>query len=168
MELSTEWVTDFEIEDKNYKKFYKEKVKSIKLYFLYINREQQLFHIKKSNIEIKDTILYKSELIELINKHKQYQNKIYTPLSLLKYNITLEPTNINEYILNDSNFDYLKAERNIQDIPWYDSILFLKSINSLYIVYKETWKTKHTNTKKIYIKTKKLIHRKTKKKKLKD
>lgn len=168
MELSTEWISDFEIEDKNYKNFYKENVKSIKLYFLYVNREQQLFHIKKNNIEIKNTILNKSELIDIINKYKHYQNKTYVPLSILKYNITLEPNNINEYILDNSNFDYLKAETHIQDIPWYDSILFLKNINSLYIVYKETWKTKHNNTKKIYIRSKKLKRRNTKKKKLKD
>lgn len=124
MELSTEWISDFEIEDKNYKNFYKENVKSIKLYFLYVNREQQLFHIKKNNIEIKNTILNKSELIDIINKYKHYQNKTYVPLSILKYNITLEPNNINEYILDNSNFDYLKAETHIQDIPWYDSILF--------------------------------------------
>lgn len=126
MELSTEWISDFEIEDKNYKNFYKENVKSIKLYFLYVNREQQLFHIKKNNIEIKNTILNKSELIDIINKYKHYQNKTYVPLSILKYNITLEPNNINEYILDNSNFDYLKAETHIQDIPWYDSILFEK------------------------------------------
>ena len=47
MELSTDWISEFEIEDKDYKQFYKERVPSIRVYFLYINKEQELFHIKK-------------------------------------------------------------------------------------------------------------------------
>lgn len=33
MELSTDWIDEFEIEDKDYKYFYKEKVTSIKVFF---------------------------------------------------------------------------------------------------------------------------------------
>ena len=33
MELSTDWISDFEIEDQDYKQFYKEEVKSIQVYF---------------------------------------------------------------------------------------------------------------------------------------
>ena len=52
MELSTDWVDDFEIEDKDYKQFYKEPVKSIQVYYLYVNRQQELFHIKKQKIDV--------------------------------------------------------------------------------------------------------------------
>ena len=52
MELSTDWVEDFEIEDKDYKQFYKEPVKAIQVYYLYVNRHQELFHIKKQKIDV--------------------------------------------------------------------------------------------------------------------
>ena len=168
MELTTDWISEFEIEDDNYKKFYKEKITSVKIYFLYVNREQQLFHVKKDTLDIKNTILRKEQLIEILNKYRNYKNKTFIPLSIIKYNMTLDPNNINEYIGNTTGFNYLTAETSIEDIPWYDSILFMNDINSLYIVFKEKWKTKHNNTKKIYIREKKLHHRKTKKKKLKD
>ena len=168
MELTTDWISEFEIEDDNYKKFYKEKITSVKIYFLYVNREQQLFHIKKDKLEIKNTVIRKEQLIEILNKYKNYKNRVFTPLSIIKYNITLEPGHINEYIINNAGFDYLTAETSIEDILWYDSILFMNDINSLYIVFKEKWKTKHNNTKKIYIRRNKLSHRKTKKKKLKE
>jgi len=163
-----DWIEEFELEDNNYKKFYKEKIKSIKIYFLYVNREQQLFHVKKNRLDLKNAMLPKEQLISILKKYRTYKNKTFTPLSIIKYNMTLEPNNINEYINSANNFNYLTAETTIDDISWYDSILFMNDINSLYIVFKETWKTKHGNTKKIYIRNKKLNHRKTKKKKLKD
>ena len=52
MELSTDWISEFELEDKDYKQFYKEKVNSVKVYFLYVNKEHSLFHVKK-NIKFK-------------------------------------------------------------------------------------------------------------------
>ena len=52
MELSTDWISEFEIEDKDYKQFYKERVDSIRVYFLYVNKDQSLFHIKKHKIKL--------------------------------------------------------------------------------------------------------------------
>jgi len=168
MELSTDWVDDFEIEDKDYKQFYKEPVKSIQVYYLYVNRQQELFHIKKQKIDVYNSKLEKEALIELIKKYRDYQNKTYVPLSILRYNITLEPLYIQEFISNPEDFKYIQAESSIDTIDWFDSIAFLKEVNSLYIVFREKWKTKGNGTKKIYIKSQKLNRTKTRKKRLKD
>ena len=62
---------------------------------------------------------------------------------------------INKF-LNDppENYKFLEPQNNIEAISWFDSILFFHNINSLYIVYREKWKSKHNNTKKIYIRKK--------------
>ena len=75
MELDTSWISDFELSDEAYKKFYKEKVESVKLYILYVNRNSELFHIKKNNIIIENTILKKENLIDILKKYKVYQKK---------------------------------------------------------------------------------------------
>ena len=168
MELSTDWIEDFEIEDKDYKQFYKEPVKNIKMYYLYVNRHQELFHIKKQKIELHHSQLNKALLIKLLKKYMNYQNKTYVPLSILKYNITLEPQYIKDFISNPEEFKYTNAESSIDNINWYDSIVFLQEINSLYIVFREKWKSKGNGTRKIYIKSKKLKRTKTRKKRLKD
>ena len=168
MELSTDWVDDFEIDDKDYKQFYKEPVKAIQVYYLYVNRQQELFHIKKQKIDVHNSQLEKKALIELIKKYRDYQNKTYVPLSILKYNITLEPLYIQEFISNPEDFKYIRAESSIDTIDWFDSIVFLQEVNSLYIVFREKWKTKGNGTKKIYIKSQKLNRTKTRKKRLKD
>ena len=168
MELSTDCVEDFELEDKDYKQFYKEPVKAIQVYYLYVNRHQELFHIKKQKIDLHNSQLEKKVLISLIKKYRDYQNKTYVPLSILKYNITLEPQYIQEFISNPTDFKYTQAESSIETIDWFDSIVFLQEVNSLYIVFREKWKTKGNGTKKIYIKSKKLNRSKTRKKRLKD
>ena len=168
MELSTDWIEDFEIEDKDYKQFYKEPVKSIQVYYLYVNRHQELLHIKKQKIDIHNSQLEKKDLIELIKKYRDYQNKTYVPLSILKYNITLEPQYIQEFIANPTDFKYTQAESSIENIDWFDSIVFLQEVNSLYIVFREKWKANGNGTKKIYIKSQKLKRAKTRKKRLKD
>jgi hypothetical protein len=112
--------------------------------------------------------LKKKDLIDIIKKHRDYQNKTYVPLSILKYNITLEPQYIQEFIANPTDFKYTQAESSIETIDWFDSIVFLQEVNSLYIVFREKWKTKGNGTKKIYIKSQKLKRTKTRKKRLKD
>ena len=77
MELSTDWISEFEIEDKDYKQFYKERVPSIRVYFLYINKEQELFHIKKHKIKLSKSKLPKEELVQLLKKYRNYENKQY-------------------------------------------------------------------------------------------
>ena len=110
----------------------------------------------------------KNELIQLLKKYRNYENKEYIPLSILKYNLTLQPQNIRDFIYDKYNKSYLTSETSIDKITWYDSILFLQDINSLYIVFREKWKKNNSGTKKIYIKSKKLKRGKTRKKRLKD
>ena len=153
MELSTDWIEEFEIEDEDYKDFYKEAVTSIKIYFLYVNKNQELFHIKKQKIDLHNSKLEKESLIELLKNHREYQNKTYIPLSILKHNITLEPQHIQEFINNPSGFEYTEAETSIDTIDWLDSIAFLQEVNSLYIIFREKWQSKKQGTKKIYIKS---------------
>jgi hypothetical protein len=166
MELSTDWVKNFELEDKAYKQFYKEPVNKVRIFCLYVNRQQELFHIKKQKVDLINSQLDKSELVKLLKEHRIYQNKTYVPMSILKYNITLEPQYIKEYISDPTQFSFINAESSIENIEWFETILFLHEINSLYIVFREKWKTKSTGTKKIYIKANK--RPKTRKKRLKD
>jgi len=166
MELSTDWVKNFELEDEAYKQFYKAPVPLVRVYCLYVNRHQELFHIKKQKIELMNSQLNKTELVKILKKYRSYQNNTYVPMSILKYNITLDPQDIKEYMSDTSQFSFVNAESSIENIEWFDSILFLHEINSLYIVFREKWKTKNTGTKKIYINSRK--RPKTRKKRLKD
>ena len=98
-----------------------------------------------------------------------YKNKEYRPISILKYNIDISPENVKDFIMDTEKYNFLNTEQNIENIRWNDTIELFHDINSLYLIFYEKWKSLHKGTRKIYIKKrKKLKHRKTKRKALKD
>ena len=168
MEIDTSWIEEFDKIDGKYNMFYKTEVNQIELAFLYVGRDNKLFHIKKEKLDIETGILSKERLIELLNINMTYNNKNYRPIAILKYNIDIDPENVKDFIMNPEKYNFLTSEKNIDILKWKKTIELFNSINSLYILFYEKWKTSKNGTRKIYIKNgKKLNHRKTKKKVLK-
>ena len=65
---------------------------------------------------------------------------------------------------DDNKLNFLTVEKKIDTLKFDDSINLFHNINSLYIVYHQSWKSFNNRTKKIYISKKKLNNRKTKNK----
>lgn len=173
--LNDNWIKDFEEEDTPYIDFYKEEVDNVKIYVIYVNKKNKIFHVKKDNMIVQDKTISKETLIKMI-KHFLYYNKTkYNPLSILKYNIDLEPDNVIKYIdscndLNDkknapgeilkkdpeNNFNFLTEIKSIKDIYWEDTISMFKNLNAMYFIFYEKVPKKKVNlTKKIRINNKK-------------
>ena len=174
--LNDNWIRDFEEEDTPYIDFYKEEVDNVKIYVIYVNKKNKIFHVKKDNMIVQDKTISKETLIKMI-KHFLYYNKTkYNPLSILKYNIDLEPDNVIKYIdscdnLNDkknapgeilkkdpeNNFNFLTEIKSIKDIYWEDTISMFKNLNAMYFIFYEKVPKKKVNlTKKIRINNKKI------------
>ena len=69
-ELDDEWIKEIENEEKLYSTFYTEENEIIKLIYIYINRENEIYHIKKDNVILDNKILDKTKLIFLLKKIK--------------------------------------------------------------------------------------------------
>ena len=67
-DLNDNWIKDFEEEDTPYIDFYKEEVDNIKIYVIYVNKKNKIFHIKKDNLIVEDKTIPKETLIKMI-KH---------------------------------------------------------------------------------------------------
>ena len=161
MDLDTEWIEDFEKIEGDYNDFYKEKLDSVNIFLVYVNRKNELFHIKNESILLEDGILKKENLIYLIREHRKYDKKIFSPLTLLKYNISLDPLDVKKFIANPTNYNFITNERYINSIHWDDSISLFHDLNSLHIVfYEKQSPNKHNKTKKIYIPSKSKTRRK--------
>ena len=93
-----------------------------------------------------------------------YNKKKYRPISILKWNMNMEPEDVSIYLRDNSKFNFLTVEDRISTIEFEDSISLFHNINCLYIVFHESWNSFNNRTKKIYIKRKKLKQRKTKSK----
>ena len=76
----------------------------------------------------------------------------------------MEPEDISKYMRDETKINFLTVEKKIDTLKFDDSINLFHNINSLYIVYHQSWKSFNNRTKKIYISRKKLNHRKTKNK----
>ena len=164
LDLDTTIIDEFEKDDELYNDFYKDKIEHINLYILYVDNNNDLFHIKKDTASLNNSRLEKDDLKNLIRQYIRYEGKKYRLISLLKWNITIEPEEISEYLRNEKEFDFIKSIRNISSIEFEDSINLFHNLNSLYLVFHERWKLLENKTKKVYI-DKKLTKNKTRSKK---
>ena len=169
IDINTNWIDEFECNDKDYKQFYKIKPSKIKLFLLYVDRSNTIVHIKKNNINISDNAVDKASLLSIVRKNMNYNKNEYRPISILQYNMNLEPQNIKNFLQDTEKYNFLTAKNSIERIYWDDTIKLFENMNSLYIIFYEKWYTNSKGTRKIYIEHKrKLKRRKTKKKLLKD
>jgi hypothetical protein len=150
-DIDISWIDNIEKKEKLYDIFYKEKVKTITIHVIYINKNNEILNIGNQNINIKNNTLYRKDFIDLIKQKRVFNNKKYLPFIVLKYNINCD----SETILNNNwNKNYLTVEKNISDYIFEDSVAMLNDLNSMFIVMKN-YKPKNNKTKKVFIKTKK-------------
>jgi hypothetical protein len=165
--LDTNWIEEFETTDQNYIPFYNEDVNEIKVTSLYVDNENNIESIKEEILLLKqENMVTKEELIHMIKKNSFKDKKRYTILSLLKYNVDLETTNVKHYLKYPASHDFLVVVKNIDNIPLKKTISMFQDLNTLFILFYEkttpTNGSNHQTTKKIYI-----SNNKTKKKQLK-
>jgi hypothetical protein len=46
-ELDTKWIEEFEQDEEIYKDFYKDPIESVRVFLLYVDKKNNLFHFKK-------------------------------------------------------------------------------------------------------------------------
>jgi hypothetical protein len=143
-----EWVDNYINKEKEYDEFYKENIKYIFLFFIYVDSGKNIVKINKKKLHINNNLLKKEELLDIIKKNND--NSKYKIFSLLKYNFDINIENINcDYKL------FLTNLKKINDIYWNKTILKFQELNSLYLLFKNR---SNNNTKKKYRKKKNEIN----------
>lgn len=157
--LDDDWINKFEETDRLYKDFYKEDLYYINLQILYVNRDNEIEKIKKESFLMsKPNYISSEEIIEILKKNSIDNDKRYTLLSILKYNLTIEPDEIKSYLNNGENTNYLSVIKNIDTILFEKSINMFHDLNDLILIFYEKsleQKTQNTNntTKRIYLRS---------------
>lgn len=155
-ELDDDWIKLIEEEEKEYTSFYRESNDMIKIFFTYVNSFNKIYYIKKEIVPLNEGYLNREILINLLKKNKIHRNINHDIISVLQYNIDLEPENVIKY-LKQNEFDkenFLTIRSDFNDIYWKDSVSLFKDLNSLHILFYENNKKKKKQTKKVYIKKK--------------
>ena len=112
--LDTDWIEEYNDIEELYSDLYKEQLEVISIYFLYINRNSDLFHIKKDTIDLSNSILEQTEIISLLKKNMIFNKKKYRPISILKYNLTISPQDMEHYIKNTDKYTFLESEKKLK------------------------------------------------------
>jgi hypothetical protein len=170
--LEDDWIKKFNETDAIYKDFYKDDLYYVNLKFIYVNRESEIEKIKyESFLLSKPNNISREEILQILKKSSIEDERKYTLLALLKYNITMDSDDIQKYISSDEERTYLSIIKNIDSVPFDRTISLMHDLNDLILVFYEKsheLKEKNTNnlTKKIYLRENK--NKKTIKKQYKD
>ncbi len=144
-----------------YDAFYKGAVQAVRLIFLYINEESELIYSKKCILPLENEVITKSQLLYLLKQHAIYNKVKYYPKHLLQYNIGLDTEDVQPFVEEPENYNFMHGVQYLNGIRWKKTIKFFQPLNSLYIIMKERKKTPNAITKRIFLSTKK---RKTRRK----
>jgi len=155
LDLDQEWIDKFEEIDKNYSDFYIEDVVSIKVHFIYVNKERNIEKIKKEKLLLKTpNILSREELLSLLKQNMSENNSEYFLSSILKYNITLESNEIRKYCTSQySPEDYMTSISAIDVIPFKKTITMFQDLNHLFflLVEKNNDSSAKNKTKRVFL-----------------
>ena len=160
-ELNDDWIINFEETDKLYKDFYKDNIDYINVDFIYINDDNEIEKIKQDSFLLShQNSITRDELIGLLKKNSIDNDKRYSLLSILKYNITLEADDIKNFLLTPDlasyNERFLTINKHIDTIFFEKTITMFQDLNNVYFIfYEKTHDNKNRDlnsiTKKIYL-----------------
>uniref|UniRef100_A0A6C0DTU6 Uncharacterized protein n=1 Tax=viral metagenome TaxID=1070528 RepID=A0A6C0DTU6_9ZZZZ len=162
--LDDSWIQDFDKVDKPYQDFYKENVYYVNINIFYVNKENEIDKITNEIFLMKNhNVISREEIIDIIKRNSCYNKNLYSLLSILKYNITVNPEEVT-YFLDIKDYDFIDRYRqfltilqHIDTIVFEPTISMFQDLNNLIIIfYEKNEKYKNNYTKKIYFKRNKI------------
>lgn len=159
--LNIDWVEEYEKSEQEYADFYEELITTIKVNFVYVDKNNTIQKIKTENINVnEDQIIKKETLLYLLKNNMENDNIKYKLLSILVYNLDVPSNELRKYLEEPSESEehqkYLYSLKILEDIRIRDTITLFHDINGIYFVFyekKEKQEVKHNTTKKIRIRT---------------
>jgi len=141
--LDIDWINEFKSNEDKYNDFYKEPVNSVIVYLLYVNKENEVQHIHKDRCLINNNngMLNREIIISFIKRYHQLFSVNYKLFSILKYNIDLEPSEIQDFSIKENTNKYesrfLKSEKYLDDIYFKETIHMFQDLNALFFIFVE-------------------------------
>jgi len=154
-DLDISWINDFEKLDNEYKIYYTEEISFIKIHFIYINNNNEIEKVKEEKILLKNNgILLKEELLSLIKNNLLLNQLKYSLLSILKFNINIEPIHLKTFLRNKNPLlgnTFLQPIKHIDSIKFDKTISMFHDINEVIIIFQQKNNLIHNRTKKSLI-----------------
>jgi len=162
--LDDDWIKKFDNIDNVYKDFYKDDIYYVNLKFIYVNRNNEIEKIRYETFLLsKPNCISREEILQILKNSSNQDERRYSLLSLLKYNITMDNDDIQRYIQLNEERNFLSVIKNIDTIMFNKTINMMQDLNDLILVFYE--KSNELKEKNPYNSTKKVFlgHNKNKK-----
>ena len=156
--LDDAWIKKFTESDKLYLDFYKDDVYYTDIHFVYVNKNNEIVKINQESFLFNNkNYISRDELVGLIKRNSIVDSTRYSIMSILKYNITLDPNEIKIFVCGEDDVtSYMTPINNIDTVKYDKTINMFQDLNDLIIVLYEKPATNPNNsTRKIY------LHKKT-------
>jgi hypothetical protein len=140
--LDNKWLIDFVNTDKLYQDYYKDDNYYSNIHFIYINKNNEIEKIKQDFFYMsKPNYILRDEIIGILKKNS-IDNKVrYTLLSILKFNITIDPTDIKHFLIKKDigyyNNKFFTLIKNIDTIVFEKTINMFQDLNDIIIIFYE-------------------------------
>ena len=147
MEFDDRWIDNYEKDIRVQEK----RMRIVKVFYFYINGDNEMKKVNQNSIEIKDGVLNRNELLKLIVLNRDELMKLIV-LNRQKHKLT----QILKYIVTsvDENTDFktFMTPNNLSDISFLDSPKIFESVNSLFFFFEEDEKKlKQKGTRKVVL-----------------
>jgi hypothetical protein len=160
--FNNEQITKFEQTDKLYFDFYKDDNYYTDIHYIYVNSSNEVVKIRREPfILTTPNIIQRDELLGILKRNSIDDSIQYSLLSILKYNMNLNPEDVVHFLKNETSYSFLSTVKNIDDVRFDATISTFQDLNDIILVFYEKSQNNHSNniTKKVYLSPHK--HRKT-------
>ena len=123
----------------------------IKIFYIYINQNNELYNLRSEDEEITDNVLSKERLLYLIKNNELNHISNHKLVSLLKFNIDISSGQITNFMNNKINRNYLDSIKILDKIKFTCNFKILKNFNSIFFIYLNNSNLKNKHTKRINV-----------------
>lgn len=154
--LDDNWIHTFEETDKIYEDFYKDDLYYVNIRVIYVNRDNDIEKLKHETLLLtKPNFVPRDDILRILKNNAIDNARRYELLSILRYNINLEPDEVQSYLVGDDK-SFLSVIKQIDAVSFDKSISMFHDLNDLVFVFYEMDKNiviKRSTTKKVYLDT---------------
>lgn len=154
-ELDDSWINEFERSDQLYEDFYPENVDFLFIQLIYLNRENEIIHLKKEPYILSVANQFRREDYEnILMRHSSHNQIKYSLHSMLKYHFHLDPEDVPIYLREtntahsvDPFLSVIQPPNSSQPLYLDKTIRLFQDLNELVLVFTPILPTTHPTKK---------------------
>lgn len=141
LDLDISWTEKHERLLNIHENYQKEQMDSIKICYIYVNLQSEIEQViceHETLVQLQNkSIISKERVLQLVQNKKFLNTFKYNIDSILLYNVSIEPENIQKYVNSEIVELFLKVYPIVDEILIHPSIFIFHEINCIYFIFKQ-------------------------------